>query len=301
MEQAKRFSFCHLPRAWARSVLTPGPPGQPPDCRSALWWRRHCVIWKGGLEVLQWCRVPARRRGQRRVVGRSCCPGGSPWCGRCSPALQTHASVPLDLWERRARRMRRRGSCGEEAEKSVSGRLEQSVAAFEIGRGPQAKACRRSLEAEKGKEAGSWLASPAGLQLCGHTLIAPSETHFGLLTFTRFVLFEATKLVPAAIENACSHPCTFSVPRQNCVDAYPTFLVVLWSAGLLCSQGTGAQVPEGQAVCPNLRIFESRFEPTVPLLLFRAAWVHEAHAILCRRGSEHSRFPPLTPVSSCPV
>uniref|UniRef100_A0A671DMU6 Arachidonate 5-lipoxygenase-activating protein n=1 Tax=Rhinolophus ferrumequinum TaxID=59479 RepID=A0A671DMU6_RHIFE len=24
--------------------------------------------------------------------------------------------------------------------------------------------------------------------------------------------------------------------RQNCVDAYPTFLVVLWSAGLLCSQ-----------------------------------------------------------------
>ncbi|XP_034520930.1 arachidonate 5-lipoxygenase-activating protein isoform X4 [Ailuropoda melanoleuca] len=113
MEQAKRFSFCHLPRAWARSVLTPGPPGQPPDCRSALWWRRHCVIWKGGLEVLQWCRVPARRRGQRRVVGRSCCPGGSPWCGRCSPALQTHASVPLDLWERRARRMRRRGSCGE--------------------------------------------------------------------------------------------------------------------------------------------------------------------------------------------
>nr|XP_036859824.1 arachidonate 5-lipoxygenase-activating protein [Manis javanica] len=23
---------------------------------------------------------------------------------------------------------------------------------------------------------------------------------------------------------------------QNCVDAYPTFLVVLWSAGLLCSQ-----------------------------------------------------------------
>lgn len=24
---------------------------------------------------------------------------------------------------------------------------------------------------------------------------------------------------------------------QNCVDAYPTFLVVLWSAGLLCSQG----------------------------------------------------------------
>ncbi|XP_034520931.1 arachidonate 5-lipoxygenase-activating protein isoform X5 [Ailuropoda melanoleuca] len=89
--------------------------------------------------------------------------------------------------------------------------------------------------------------------------------------------------------------------NQNCVDAYPTFLVVLWSAGLLCSQGTGAQVPEGQAVCPNLRIFESRFEPTVPLLLFRAAWVHEAHAILCRRGSEHSRFPPLTPVSSCPV
>ncbi|XP_072651673.1 arachidonate 5-lipoxygenase-activating protein isoform X3 [Canis lupus baileyi] len=24
--------------------------------------------------------------------------------------------------------------------------------------------------------------------------------------------------------------------NQNCVDAYPTFLVVLWSAGLLCSQ-----------------------------------------------------------------
>lgn len=24
---------------------------------------------------------------------------------------------------------------------------------------------------------------------------------------------------------------------QNCVDAYPTFLVVLWCAGLLCSQG----------------------------------------------------------------
>ncbi|XP_034520929.1 arachidonate 5-lipoxygenase-activating protein isoform X3 [Ailuropoda melanoleuca] len=249
MEQAKRFSFCHLPRAWARSVLTPGPPGQPPDCRSALWWRRHCVIWKGGLEVLQWCRVPARRRGQRRVVGRSCCPGGSPWCGRCSPALQTHASVPLDLWERRARRMRRRGSCGEEAEKSVSGRLEQSVAAFEIGRGPQAKACRRSLEAEKGKEAGSWLASPAGLQLCGHTLIAPSETHFGLLTFTRFVLFEATKLVPAAIENACSHPCTFSVPRQNCVDAYPTFLVVLWSAGLLCSQARQATYLGNESYC----------------------------------------------------
>ncbi|XP_040477852.1 arachidonate 5-lipoxygenase-activating protein isoform X1 [Ursus maritimus] len=93
--------------------------------------------------------------------------------------------------------------------------------------------------------------------------------------------------------------------NQNCVDAYPTFLVVLWSAGLLCSQGTGAQVPEGQAVCPNLRIFESRFEPTVPLLLFRAAWVHEAHTVLCRRGSEHSRFPPLTPSAlvpfSCPL
>ncbi|XP_070095330.1 arachidonate 5-lipoxygenase-activating protein isoform X1 [Equus przewalskii] len=25
--------------------------------------------------------------------------------------------------------------------------------------------------------------------------------------------------------------------NQNCVDAYPTFLVMLWSAGLLCSQG----------------------------------------------------------------
>ncbi|XP_029333607.1 arachidonate 5-lipoxygenase-activating protein isoform X1 [Mus caroli] len=25
--------------------------------------------------------------------------------------------------------------------------------------------------------------------------------------------------------------------NQNCVDAYPTFLVVLWTAGLLCSQG----------------------------------------------------------------
>ncbi|KAK1340728.1 hypothetical protein QTO34_017119 [Cnephaeus nilssonii] len=24
--------------------------------------------------------------------------------------------------------------------------------------------------------------------------------------------------------------------NQNCVDAYPTFLVMLWSAGLLCSQ-----------------------------------------------------------------
>lgn len=24
--------------------------------------------------------------------------------------------------------------------------------------------------------------------------------------------------------------------NQNCVDAYPTFLVVLWTAGLLCSQ-----------------------------------------------------------------
>ncbi|KAM5278963.1 arachidonate 5-lipoxygenase-activating protein isoform 2-T2 [Hipposideros larvatus] len=28
--------------------------------------------------------------------------------------------------------------------------------------------------------------------------------------------------------------------NQNCVDAYPTFLVVLWSAGLLCSQAPAA-------------------------------------------------------------
>ncbi|XP_058544335.1 arachidonate 5-lipoxygenase-activating protein isoform X2 [Neofelis nebulosa] len=31
-------------------------------------------------------------------------------------------------------------------------------------------------------------------------------------------------------------PCALTRLRQNCVDAYPTFLVVLWSAGLLCSQ-----------------------------------------------------------------
>nr|XP_025852530.1 arachidonate 5-lipoxygenase-activating protein isoform X2 [Vulpes vulpes] len=32
------------------------------------------------------------------------------------------------------------------------------------------------------------------------------------------------------------HPHQCGPERQNCVDAYPTFLVVLWSAGLLCSQ-----------------------------------------------------------------
>uniref|UniRef100_A0A7N5JUY5 Arachidonate 5-lipoxygenase-activating protein n=1 Tax=Ailuropoda melanoleuca TaxID=9646 RepID=A0A7N5JUY5_AILME len=32
------------------------------------------------------------------------------------------------------------------------------------------------------------------------------------------------------------HPHQRGPERQNCVDAYPTFLVVLWSAGLLCSQ-----------------------------------------------------------------
>nr|XP_040137560.1 arachidonate 5-lipoxygenase-activating protein isoform X1 [Ictidomys tridecemlineatus] len=31
------------------------------------------------------------------------------------------------------------------------------------------------------------------------------------------------------------HQCPMPA-SQNCVDAYPTFLVVLWSAGLLCSQ-----------------------------------------------------------------
>lgn len=40
----------------------------------------------------------------------------------------------------------------------------------------------------------------------------------------------------------CSHVFSdFFLPclpySQNCVDAYPTFLVVLWTAGLLCSQG----------------------------------------------------------------
>ncbi|XP_007448004.1 PREDICTED: arachidonate 5-lipoxygenase-activating protein [Lipotes vexillifer] len=31
-------------------------------------------------------------------------------------------------------------------------------------------------------------------------------------------------------------PLVYLSYSQNCVDAYPTFLVMLWSAGLLCSQ-----------------------------------------------------------------
>lgn len=36
--------------------------------------------------------------------------------------------------------------------------------------------------------------------------------------------------------------CLYLLYSQNCVDAYPTFLVVLWSAGLLCSQGNTASL-----------------------------------------------------------
>uniref|UniRef100_A0A8B9WUB4 Arachidonate 5-lipoxygenase-activating protein n=1 Tax=Bos mutus grunniens TaxID=30521 RepID=A0A8B9WUB4_BOSMU len=40
---------------------------------------------------------------------------------------------------------------------------------------------------------------------------------------------QITAFSPAAL-------CSYEHSCQNCVDAYPTFLVMLWSAGLLCSQ-----------------------------------------------------------------
>ncbi|XP_047409107.1 arachidonate 5-lipoxygenase-activating protein isoform X2 [Sciurus carolinensis] len=50
---------------------------------------------------------------------------------------------------------------------------------------------------------------------------------------------QSLSLAPSAATQLSSKACTWCLPnklRQNCVDAYPTFLVVLWSAGLLCSQ-----------------------------------------------------------------
>lgn len=49
-------------------------PPQPPDCRSAVWWRLRCITWKGGLEGLQCCGVPEVRRSYSRVVGDWCYP-----------------------------------------------------------------------------------------------------------------------------------------------------------------------------------------------------------------------------------
>ncbi|XP_042110757.1 arachidonate 5-lipoxygenase-activating protein isoform X4 [Ovis aries] len=45
--------------------------------------------------------------------------------------------------------------------------------------------------------------------------------------------------------------------NQNCVDAYPTFLVMLWSAGLLCSQAhlvtyLGNALSCSYSPCPSL-------------------------------------------------
>lgn len=53
---------------------------------------------------------------------------------------------------------------------------------------------------------------------------------------------------------------------QNCVDAYPTFLVVLWSAGLLCSQGE-VWPSERSLLGPGLGLTEAA---TVPGLRLRS-------------------------------
>ncbi|KAF5916371.1 hypothetical protein HPG69_017605 [Diceros bicornis minor] len=42
--------------------------------------------------------------------------------------------------------------------------------------------------------------------------------------------------------------------NQNCVDAYPTFLVMLWSAGLLCSQGGSSAGFFLKRLCPDLQL-----------------------------------------------
>ncbi|XP_046934432.1 arachidonate 5-lipoxygenase-activating protein isoform X7 [Lynx rufus] len=54
---------------------------------------------------------------------------------------------------------------------------------------------------------------------------------------TGTLAFERVYTAKGSRESASQTLCMREVRRsQNCVDAYPTFLVVLWSAGLLCSQ-----------------------------------------------------------------
>ncbi|TKC52783.1 hypothetical protein EI555_011870 [Monodon monoceros] len=88
----------------------------------------------------------------------------------------------------------------------------------------------------------------------------------------------------AAVTCLLTFPLVYLSYSQNCVDAYPTFLVTLWSAGLLCSQGN-----PGFSLSFECRLFDEKALPALQLQSMKP-WRGETLRRLCFSGRVPAAF-----------